>query len=215
MAAGYRWYKFHGLWYLQDVLCAEVFKGQAMIQSSLGVGIAFLFLLTMLSLLWWMLHVPPIIPQVVARAHREVEALKSILIPTQGMAYSERGVEVACRLGTEQDATLIFLYVIEVPRTLPLNAEMEEEDKEAKEAISHAEELAALHKMKSVSFVVRSRSAGEEIIKVAREQNADVIIMGIRQHVGLKENILGRTSDIVLRKSPCEVIIDKLPGEET
>ena len=185
-----------------------------MIQSTLGVIIALAFLMSITSLLWWMLHVPPIIPQVVARAHREVEALKNVLIPTQGMAYSERGVEVACRLGAEQGATLIFVYVIEVPRTLPLNAAMEDEDKKAKEAIQHAEELATLHKMKSISLIVRSRSAGEEIVKAAKEQDADVIVMGIRQHVGLKENILGRTSDVVLRKSPCEVIIDKFPGEE-
>ncbi len=185
-----------------------------MIQSTLGVIIATVFLISIISLLWWMLHVPPIIPQVAARAHREVEALKNLLIPTQGMTYSERGVEVACRLGTEQSATLIFAYVIEVPRTLPLNAEMEDEDKIAREAIAHAEQLATLHKMKSISLVVRSRSAGEEIVKLAKEQDADVIVMGIRQHIGLKENILGRTSDIVLRKAPCEVIIDKLPGEE-
>ncbi len=185
-----------------------------MIQSTLGTIIAVIFLISITSLLWWMLHVPPMITQVVARAHREVEALKNILVPTQGMAYSERGVELACRLGTVQNATLIFAYVIEVPRTLPLNAEMEDEDKHAKEAISHADELAALHKMKNKSLIVRSRSAGEEIVKLAKEQNADVIVMGIKQHIGLKENILGRTSDIVLRKAPCEVIIDKLPGEE-
>ncbi len=185
-----------------------------MIQSTLGLIIAGVFLTSIVSLLWWMLHVPPIIPQIAARARREVEALKSILIPTQGMAYSERGVEVACRLGAEQSATLIFTYIVEVPRTLPLNAEMQDEDKNAREAITHAEELATLHKMKSVSLIVRSRSAGEEIVKLAKEQDADVIIMGIRQHVGLKENILGRTSDTILRKAPCEVIIDKLPGEE-
>lgn len=185
-----------------------------MIQSSLGVVIAVFFLISIISLLWWMLHVPPVIPQVAARAHREVEALKNLLIPTQGMEYSERGVEVACRLGTEQNATLIFTYVIEVPRTLPLNADMGEEDKIAQEAITHAVQLAELHKMKSKSLIVRSRSAGEEIVKQAKEQDADVIVMGIRQHIGLKENILGRTSDIVLRKAPCEVIIDKLPGEE-
>ncbi len=186
-----------------------------MIQSTLGVIISVLFLTSIVSLLWWMLHVPPMITQVVARAHREVEALKNILVPTQGMSYSERGVELACRLGTEQNATLIFAYVIEVPRTLPLNAVMEEEDKKAKDAIQHAEELASLHKMKSISLVVRARSAGEEIVKTAKEQDADVIVMGIRQHIGLKEDILGRTSDTVLRKAPCEVIIEKLPVEET
>ncbi|MGB9736160.1 MAG: universal stress protein [bacterium] len=185
-----------------------------MIQSSLGVVITIIFLSSIISLLWWMLHVPPIIPQAAAKAHREVEALKTLLVPTQGMAYSERGVEVACRLGAEQNATIILVYVIEVPRTLPLNAEMGEEDEKAQEAIKQAEQLATLHRMRTISLIVRSRSAGEEIVKLAKEQNADVIVMGIRQHVGLKENILGRTSDIVLRKAPCEVIIDKLPAEE-
>ncbi len=185
-----------------------------MIHSTAGVIIAILFISSISTLLWWMFHVPPIIPQVAARAHREVEALKILLVPTQGTPYSERGVEIACRLGTEQNATLVFVYIIEVPRTLPLNAIMENEDKKAKEAIEQAEKLAILHKMKSIAVVARSRTAGEEIIKIAQRRDADVIVMGIRQHVGLKENILGRTSDVVLRKASCEVIVDKLPGEE-
>ncbi|MCL4479158.1 MAG: universal stress protein [Deltaproteobacteria bacterium] len=186
-----------------------------MIQSPLGLVIATVFLISIISLLWWMLHAPPMVPYVAAKAHIEVEALKNIVVPTQGMDYSERGVEIASRLGTIQDSKMIFVYVIEVPRTLPLNARMEEEDKKAEEAIKHAVDLAVLHKMKSESVILRSRSAGEEIVKIAQEKDADVIVMGIRQHVGLKENIHGRTSDTVLRKAPCEVIIDKLPGEES
>jgi len=67
--------------------------------------------------------------------------------------------------------------------------------------------------LKTDKMIHRARIAGEEIARIAREKDVDMIVLGIRSHVGLTENILGRTSDVILRHAPCEVIIDKLPGE--
>jgi nucleotide-binding universal stress UspA family protein len=39
-----------------------------------------------------------------------------------------------------------------------------------------------------------------------------MIVMGIRSTVRMAQEILGRTSDLVLRRAPCEVILDKLSG---
>jgi nucleotide-binding universal stress UspA family protein len=39
-----------------------------------------------------------------------------------------------------------------------------------------------------------------------------LIVMGIRSQVTMAQDILGRNSDLVLRRAPCEVIVDKLSG---
>ena len=49
------------------------------------------------------------------------------------------------------------------------------------------------------------------IARIASEQDVDMIVLGARAKVGLRDEMLGRTSDLVLRHAPCEVIIDKLP----
>ena len=103
--------------------------------SFLGALLAFIFAASMGILLWWMLHVPRAIPQAAAKARRAVGAIKKILVPTSGTPYSERGIELACRLGEEQKAEIYLVNVIEVPRTLPLEAPMPDAEAKAEDII--------------------------------------------------------------------------------
>ena len=103
--------------------------------SFLGAVLAFVFTAFMANLLWWMFHVPRAIPLAAAKARRAVGAVKKILVPTSGTAYSERGIELACRLGEEQKAEIYLVTVLEVPRTLPLEAPMPEAEAKADEII--------------------------------------------------------------------------------
>ncbi|PYT09487.1 MAG: hypothetical protein DMF49_01960 [Acidobacteria bacterium] len=120
-------------------------------------------------------------------------------------------MELACRLGAEQGATIMLAYVIEVPRTLPLTAPLAGPEQTAGAALGRAEEIVRLHGLEPQRHVARARVAGEEIVRLARESAADLIVMGIRPRIGLRDEILGRTSDTVLRRAPCEVLLDKLP----
>jgi nucleotide-binding universal stress UspA family protein len=179
----------------------------------LGVVLALVFALSMSGLLWWMLHPPAQIKLAVAKARRSFGAIKTILVPTSGAPYSERGIELACRLGIEQKAQIVLTYVIEVPRTLPLNASMDEAEKVANEALTRGQEIVELHNLIPVLQLERAREAGEGIIKVAQDKEADLIVLGMRSNLKGTTTIWGRTTDTLLRKSPCEVIIDKLPSE--
>ncbi|HLG22840.1 MAG TPA: universal stress protein, partial [Candidatus Manganitrophaceae bacterium] len=86
-----------------------------------------------------------------------------------------------------------------------------ESEKEAESALERAVSIVNLHGLPSQKIIQRARLAGEEIVRVARERDVDMIVLGIRSEQWLRGEWLGRTSDIVLRHSPCEVIIDKLP----
>ena len=178
--------------------------------SFLGALLAFFFAASMGPLLWWMLHVPRAIPLAAAKARRAVGAIKKILVPTSGALYSERGIELACRLGEEQKAEIYLVNVIEVPRTLPLEAPMPEAEARAVDIIKRGEEIVSLRGLQGKGEVKRGRVAGEEIIRAAKDWEADLIVMGIRSQIRMAQEILGRTSDLVLRRAPCEVILDKL-----
>ncbi len=180
--------------------------------SFLGAVLAFFFTASMSILLWWMFHVPKAIPMAAAKARRAVGAIKKILVPTSGTLYSERGIELACRLGEEQKAEIYLVNVIEVPRTLPLQAPMREAEAKAEEVIKRGEEIVTLRGLPVRGEVKRGRVAGEEIIRAAKDWEADLIVMGIRSEIRMAQEILGRNSDVVLRRAPCEVILDKLSG---
>jgi nucleotide-binding universal stress UspA family protein len=181
--------------------------------SFLGALLAFCFAASMGILLWWMFHVPRVIPLAAAKARRAVGAIKKILVPTSGTLYSERGIELACRLGEEQKAEIYLVNVIEVPRTLPLEAPMPEAETRAEEVIKRGEEIVTLRGLPVKGEVKRGRVAGEEIIRAAKDWEADLIVMGIRSEIRMAQEILGRSSDLVLRRAPCEVIVDKLSVE--
>ena len=178
--------------------------------SFLGALLAFFFTASMAVLLWWMFHVPRAIPLAAAKARRAVGAIKKILVPTSGTLYSERGIELACRLGEEQKAEIYLVNVIEVPRTLPLQAPLPEAEKMAEEVVKRGEEIVTLRGLPVRGEVKRGRVAGEEIIRAAKDWEADLIVMGIRSEIRMAQEILGRNSDVVLRRAPCEVILDKL-----
>ena len=130
------------------------------------------------------------------------------------MPYSERGVELACRLGAEQTAEIVLAYVLEVPRTLPLGAEMPREEEKAQEALARAESIVKLRGLTAICKLERAREAAEEIIRAAKEYDVDMIVMGVRPRINPAHAVLGRTPDILLRRAPCEVIIDRPQPEQ-
>lgn len=179
--------------------------------TPLGALIALAFTGLMVGLLWWMLHPPKPVPQVAARAKWAVGAIRRILVPTVGMPYSERGVELACRLGQEQKAEIILVYVIEVPRTLSLSTPLPEVEAKATEILNQANDIVSSHGLRASARIERAREASEGIIRAARDNEVNLIVVGVRPEVSPMSELLGRTTDVLLRRAPCEVIIDKLP----
>ena len=184
--------------------------GSEIQMSFVGVFLAFLFVVSMGILLRWMFRVPKAIPLAAAKARRAVGAIKKILVPTSGTLYSERGIELACRLGEEQKAEIYLINVIEVPRTLPLEAPLPDAESKSKDILRRGEAIVTLRGLPARGEVRRGRIAGEEIIRAAKDWEADLIVMGIRSQIRMAQEILGRNSDLVLRRAPCEIIIDKL-----
>lgn len=177
----------------------------------LGAVLAVLFTISMGGLLWWMLHPPRQIQPAVAKAHYAIGAFKRILVPTSGVPYSEKGIELACRLGEAQQAEIVLTYILEIPRTLPLNAAIPEAEKQAEEALQRGKEIVELHHLTPILKLERAREAGEGVIKVAKDIDVDVIVLGMRPSWHGTQTGWGKTTDTLLRKAPCEVVIDKLP----
>ena len=187
--------------------------GSEIQMTFMGAFLALLFVVSMGLLLRWMFRVPRAIPLAAAKARRAVGAIKKILVPTSGTPYSERGIELACRLGEEQKAEIYLINVIEVPRTLPLEEPLPEAEAKARDILKEGEAIITLRGLEARGEVRRGRIAGEEIIRAAKDWEADLIVMGIRSQIRMAQEILGRNSDLVLRRAPCEVILDKLSTE--
>ena len=90
---------------------------------------------------------------------------------------------------------------------------MPEAEAKATDIIKEGETIITLRGLQAKGEVRRGRVAGEEIIRAAKDWEADLIVMGIRTNIRMAQEILGRTSDLVIRRAPCEVIVDRLSAE--
>ncbi len=152
--------------------------------------------------------------------------LKKILVPTDFSDYSKFALKYACELAGRFEADLHVLHVLQdlvamVPEpgmAFPLPGDYMAELKESSErALSKLIDSAEL----SDTNVVRETREGPpflEIIRYAKENNIDLIVMGTHGRTGLAHALLGSVAEKVVRKAPCPVLTvrttDSNPGVE-
>lgn len=179
----------------------------------LGLAIATVFAVSMSSLLWWMMHPPHPVGQAVAHALYSVGAVRRILVPVEGFPHNNRAVELACRLGQDQKAEIVLGSVIEVPMALPLGTPLPAEEARANAHLADAADLVRLHDLLPIPVLERDRQAGRGIVRIARDAEADLAVVGLDPHRVAAGGIIGRTIESLLRQAGIEVIIDFSPEE--
>lgn len=177
----------------------------------LGVLIGVVFLGSLISVLWWMLHPPPQLEAAVAKARRSISALRRIMVTTRGMRYDDRAVELACRLGQEQKSEIVVTYIIEVPLTLPLGIKLDQEEAKAAEAVNRAVNIVKLHQLPAKTNVERDREAARGILRATKKFEVDLLVLSIDPQKTALKKFTGKTTERILSDAPCEVIVDHIP----
>lgn len=128
-----------------------------------------------------------------------------ILVPVRGTRADDEAIKLACTLAKRTDSQVSALYVIEVKRSLPLDAEVDEDILKGEQALSQAERLAAELDCELETELLQAREAGPAIVDEALEREADLIVMGLDYKKTFGEYSLGNTAPYVLRNAPCRV----------
>jgi nucleotide-binding universal stress UspA family protein len=132
-------------------------------------------------------------------------ATHTILVPVTHTPASLEAVTVACQLAKQRKSKVVAVHVIEVLRSLPLNAEMDTEARRGEQLLRQAEQVASKAGIHLSGQLLQARDAGQAIVDEARDQEYDVVVMGIgyKRLVGAFQ--VGRTADFVLKNAPCQV----------
>ncbi len=136
-----------------------------------------------------------------------------ILVPVDGSEYSLKAVESACDLAKAQPfSALILMSVgIELPELEEGRYIAEKMKAQAEAALAQAKQ-AALAKdstLKVDTLLATGASPAEEIVKAAKDQKADLIVIGSRGLAGKTSSFLGSTASKVVTYSPCSVLVVK------
>jgi nucleotide-binding universal stress UspA family protein len=130
-----------------------------------------------------------------------------ILVPVIGTEADDEAIRLACRLAKKDKGKIWAVYVVTLKRTLPLDAEIQPEIKQAEEILDHAEVIAEEQDYEIETDLLQAREAGPTIIDEAVEREIDLILIGITYKTRFGQFSLGSVVPYVLKNAPCRVIL--------
>jgi nucleotide-binding universal stress UspA family protein len=139
-------------------------------------------------------------------------AIKTILHPTDFSERSELAFRLACSLARDYGARLVVLHVVPVPTVYYGEGVMVAPPPEDQDALR--EKLVQLKPRDpkvAVEHQLLKGDAATEIVRVAEETKADVIVIGSHGRTGLARLMLGSVAEKVMRNAPCPVVTVRVP----
>jgi nucleotide-binding universal stress UspA family protein len=138
--------------------------------------------------------------------------IERILVPLDFSPASMEALDYAVSLAKQFHAAvhLVHVYPPDEASSVPGAGHLLLQSAEAIERLN--EELTGIHRKHVPTFrpencYIRRGKPYEEIVRLAREIDADLIALSTRGHSGLKHLLLGSTAERVVRNAPCPVLV--------
>jgi len=129
--------------------------------------------------------------------HSHPPTAKKVLVAVGGQAIDAETVRLACRMTDPHGGKLYGVHIIEVNRSLPLGAVLDEV----------VEQLATEAQLTVETELVQARDTGPALVDEAVEWGADLIVMGLPYKRRFGEFNLGKTVPYVLKNATCRVML--------
>lgn len=137
---------------------------------------------------------------------------EKMLVPFDGSEHSERALDVSIKMAKEfiGNITLIHVYPIHFysMETALIGEAEAARRRAALNVLAKAKERVEAEGIHLETQVMEGQIV-QEILKVAREDKFDLIVMGARGVSKIRELILGSVSEGVIRHAPCPVLVVK------
>jgi nucleotide-binding universal stress UspA family protein len=148
-----------------------------------------------------------------------VFAPKRILYPTDFSPCSKLAFEIACDMAKQNQSTLTILHVVETlgadnvtygeaATKLEPESYIQTLTNQIKELVPPADSGIP------VEHVVAEGEPAEQIDLFAAKNKIDLIIMGTHGKSGLRRLLTGSVAEQVMRKTPCPMLVVRLPHEK-
>jgi nucleotide-binding universal stress UspA family protein len=180
------------------------------VHVSLAGGLIALIIAGMVgATLWWMLHPPSSYVQRIAKeAESELERMVgSLIVVFSPEIDSSHMMALGVKLARGERSELLAVYVIEVPYTLPPDADMPDEERAALDALGAAETIANNNNVTIRTETLKARSTKQAVLTVAKREKANLIIMGSFREGKYSGAPLGRTIEEIAADAKCDVLI--------
>ncbi|HEY1420157.1 MAG TPA: universal stress protein [Candidatus Dormibacteraeota bacterium] len=139
--------------------------------------------------------------------HTHPTTSRKVLVAVGGQAIDAETVRLACRMTDPQSGRIYGVHIIEVNRSLPLGAVLDEVVERGEQILDEVEKLAAASQLPVETELVQARDTGPALVDEAVEWGADLIVMGLPYKRRFGEFNLGKTVPYVLKNATCRVML--------
>lgn len=130
--------------------------------------------------------------------------VKKILVPTDGSKAAKLAVEVALDTAKQRNAEVVALFVVDMPHLLADRVAEAVRRDVGEPAVKEVVRAAKKENLK-VKGLVEEGNAADTILKVAKKEDIDLIVMGTRG-ASVTKRLLGSVASSVIIYAPCPVL---------
>ncbi len=181
---------------------------------AVGALLALAVLGSVSATIWWMLHPPSTRADIAAHLAEEdiAHIIGSVIVVFSQEIHSDHMLALAVRLARREKAKLLAAYMIEVPHTLPLSAEMEDEHRVALDVLATAEAIGRNNNIEIETTIVPARQVSQGVLDLAKRKDAHLIVLGAYREGKYSGAPIGRAIEVIAANARCDVLIG-LQGE--
>lgn len=139
--------------------------------------------------------------------HSHEPVSRKVLVAVGGQSIDAETVRLACRMTDPHGGKLYGVHIIEVNRSLPLGAVLDEVVERGEKILDEVEQLATEASLTVETELVQARDTGPALVDEAVEWGADLIVMGLPYKRRFGEFNLGKTVPYVLKNANCRVML--------
>src|SRR5262245_59381689 len=138
--------------------------------------------------------------------------IHTILHPTDFSDRSEYALHLACALARDHGARLIVVHVVPQPVVAYMDGVLPPDPEVVlRESKGLLDRLAVPDPDLPVERRLEEGDPASEVLRVAGEVEANLIVMGTHGRTGLGRLLMGSVAEEVVRRAPCPVLTLKTP----
>jgi nucleotide-binding universal stress UspA family protein len=148
-------------------------------------------------------------------------AFRLILCPSDFSEPSQKALEAADELASHFSAELLLVHIVPFLPPIPATPDVTFNLAEY-EALPHADAEAGLLKLRNalsakhpkVRTLVGHGPAAEEIVRIAKQENADLIVIAAHGETGFERVVFGSVTEKLVRTAGCPVLTIRPGGRQ-
>ena len=139
---------------------------------------------------------------------------KRILFPTDFSSLGDSALELASSLARDMDAKLLIVHVEEPPSAYAGEFYYGLPEPETEKLLQTLREVVPTDPRVGYEHLTLQGEPSSEIIRCAKREKADMIVMGTHGRRGLSRVMMGSVAEAVVRRAPCPVLTYKQTADQ-